>query len=168
MTKKTIKKSRTQTINILISTGYVEDSANGWLWWNFTTDLTDPKAIRQKLGDIMVDYHETDNGTCTCDSLIPPDTKFCPDCGTKMITKDAIGLEAIELTVDMIREFNTSSCSEVDQEWVYYMERNGVKLWGHPVNGLMIKLYSFDCWLEKRWGEMDCAGIKTFKNVKFK
>lgn len=96
--KAFISNKFTEIINIISLTDYREFSS------------TDPE-----FGQYLSKLKQTSDECQNCSSEIPPDAKFCPNCGTKVEEKSIVG----ELLDDSVRElsFSVAIADRVEPEY---------------------------------------------------
>lgn len=140
------------TYNVLVKTGYVEDSDNGWLWLNYFSKKKNlkPEEIWERLKETLHLYvkNKFEKGITTHSNCgkIPKNANFCPHCGksTLSLTAGELETEIQHASSELIRELARQDCIKVEYEVQETFENNGWNIWGSPVNGRMVFIAGAD------------------------
>lgn len=156
------------TWNVLVSTGYCEEASNGWIWFNYNPPRqTTPYQARGFLKQVFFDYFHKMSEEANkimreghkCKGYTP-NTNFCSQCGVQMYFPMT---DSDNEVVEIIRNLMTRPVDSVDQRLVEILEDAGWNIWGQPVNGKLVRFYSFDDWVEGRFHDPSDAEITVYE-----
>lgn len=156
--------------NVLVSTGYVEDADNGWLWFNYITNeertnkeiFEDLKqvflaAAREKNNKLRMPEHK-----CPPPPEMPfsngserPPMAYCPYCGWGFATEKDNELLEEELRVEasgLMRDLAHHPTEEADEDLISMMRVAGFEIWGRPITGRMVMISAVDRGFEEYQG----------------
>jgi hypothetical protein len=157
--------------NVLVGTGYVEDSSNGWIWFNYqapTKNMT-PEDVWSNLRQVFIDYYDEEHSrkevatreNHPCEVTLDASMAFCPKCGAR-VTLQERDEDRMEGIAENVRDLMYYQCVEVDQNLVGLLEDRGWQIWGRPTSGPLVMFPSFNDWISGRlWnGKPDISSYK--------
>lgn len=138
--------------NVLVKTGYVEDSDNGWLWLGFESDkkLKD-REVWDQLSTIirsiaLHEFEQEGSSNHTKCGKIPKNARYCPHCGksARKMEPGEIEAEIEEKSSQIIRDLARGDCINASFEVTEAFEEAGWDLWAEPGSGRMVFISGAD------------------------